>query len=92
MRNTLANPIAAILLAVFGGCALFEEPTIEMPRGTPISHDQIPEALRAKLDLPASASVERLGDTPDTASYRIEYPNGGVRYIGSNGEFHGGIL
>ncbi|OUT62887.1 MAG: hypothetical protein CBB71_01055 [Rhodopirellula sp. TMED11] len=87
-----ANLIYSIFLAVFSGCALLEEPPLEMPRGTPVSHGEIPEALRTKLDLPANASVERFGDTRDTASFRIEYPSGSVRYIGSNGEVHGGIL
>ncbi len=92
MKAASTHLTAGVFLTLLTGCALFSEPKMEFPRGSPISHDQIPEALRLKLDLPLNASVERFGDDPDTASYRIEQPNGSVRYIGSNGEPQGGIM
>ncbi len=68
------------------------EPGFEIPHGTPITHDQIPEDLRAKLNLPVNASVERYGDDPNTASYRIEYRDGTVTTIGSDGALHGVMM
>lgn len=82
-----------ILLAMFiSGCASLDEPGFQIPHGTPISQDQIPDDLRTKLWLPTDASVERYGDDPDTAWYRIEYSDGTVTTIGPDGKLHGVLM
>ena len=77
--------VALILAATCLGCASTGEPGFEIPHGTPITHDQIPEVLRVKLNLPVDASVERFGEDPNTASYRIQYKDGTITTIGPDG-------
>ena len=91
MRFTLLL-LAMVVTLTASSCASLDEPGFEIPRGTPINHDQIPEVLRNKLSLPSDASVERYGDDPSTAGYRIEYNNGTVTTIGSDGTLHGMLM
>ena len=52
----------------------------ELPRGTPIGHDEIPDAMRTLI--PDDASVERYGDELDNAQYRVQHADGTVYVIG----------
>lgn len=92
MRIAQAILLVILSVVVVPGCASLGEPGFEIPRGTPIRHDQIPETLRTKLNLPVDASVERYGDDPSTATYRIEYRGGTVTTIGPDGTLHGVMM
>ncbi len=52
------------------------------PHGTPIEHDEMPDAMRARHDIPDDATVERMGGDPGNAYYRVEYADGTVYLIG----------
>ena len=80
--------VIALAAASMSGCASLDEPGFEIPRGTPILQDQMPDTLRTKIDLPQDASVECYGGDPSVASYRIEYKSGKVVIIDSDGAIH----
>jgi hypothetical protein len=84
--------LSMVITITASSCTSLDEPGFEIPRGTPVGHDQIPEALRNRLSLPSDATVERYGDDPSTASYRIEYSDGTVTTIGSDGTLHGLLM
>ncbi len=52
----------------------------EVPHGTRIEHNEIPDAIRASI--PDDASVERFGDDVSNAQYRVEHKDGTVIVIG----------
>ena len=54
----------------------------ELPRGTPIGHDEIPDTMRTRHAIPDDASVERYGDELDNAQYRVQHADGTVYVIG----------
>ncbi|MCC9642192.1 hypothetical protein LOC71_07895 [Rhodopirellula sp. JC740] len=74
------------------GCASFQEDGFVIPHGTPIKHQEIPRELRMKLALPEGASVKRYGDDPEDASYRIEYADGTISIVRSDGSSGGGMM
>ncbi|MEO1529816.1 MAG: hypothetical protein AAFX06_30760 [Planctomycetota bacterium] len=82
----------ALTAALLPGCASLDEPGFEIPRGTPISQDQMPDTLRAKLNLPQDVSVECYGDDPSEGSYRIEYKSGKVIIVDSDGAIQGMVF
>ncbi len=77
-----------VTLVVAQGCSLLHEEPISIPRGTPISIDQIPASVVDPTRLPHGTTAERY----DNGSFRIEYPDGGITILESQGSLQGGLM
>ncbi|MGB7329354.1 MAG: hypothetical protein WBD31_31015 [Rubripirellula sp.] len=78
-----------IMLLMPQGCSLLDPEPISIPRGNPISIDQIPASVVAPGSLPDGTTAEQYGDN---GCFRIEYPNGKIDILDSQGSFQGGLL
>jgi len=78
-----------ITLPLAEGCSLLHEEPISIPHGTPISIDQIPASVIDQTSLPHRTIAERYDDN---GSFRIEYPDGGITILDSQGSFQGGVM
>jgi len=77
-----------LTLVVAQGCSLLHEEPISIPRGTPITIDQIPASVVDPTSLPHGTTAERY----DNGSFRIECPDGGNTILDSQGSCQGGVI
>ena len=85
----LFRTLLLIVLLLPQGCSLLQEEPISIPRGTPISIDQLPASVVAPGSLPDGTIVERYDNS---GSFRIEYPDGTITILDSQGSFQGRVM